>query len=156
MYTALIAAAVMIIFVLSGIAVYLHLKLHKRQKQIAEAEKEQEKNTAQKIAQIQKDIRFLAKAYLDEQVELNEASLRIHHLANYLGLDEQQRKLYAPFDAVAQQISHIPTHQGWKSLDKSERKHYQSVFSNLETEHSESAKSAALKITEESQTPYLH
>lgn len=156
MHPAWIIAALVIIAVLAATAIYLHLKLYKQKQRLAEVEREQAENTAKKVQQIQNDIRFLARAYIDDQVELNEASLRIHHLVNYLGLDEQQRKIFESFDAVAREIQNIPTHEEWKSLDKRARRVHEVTFLKLEDQHAEEAKRAALKICQQTKQTYLH
>lgn len=155
MQTFLLTSALIVIGILVVIAIYLNIKLYKRKAHIRKEEQKQQQKQAKKIQQIQMDIRFIAKAYLAEQVELNEASLRIHHLANYLGLDEQQRKPYSVFDTIATQIQAVPTHDEWKSLDKKTRRKYEAMFFELESNYSTRAKESANEIASSEKETYL-
>jgi hypothetical protein len=132
-----------IVIALAAIAVYLHWKIRVQTKKAKALQAEQDAKTAEKILQIQKDVQFIAKAYLSDQVELSEASLRIHHLVNCIGLSESQRATIAAFDAVATQIKDIPTHQAWKDLTKEEQKNFRNLFNELENKHGNEAKRLA-------------
>jgi len=156
MHIAWLIAAFTIIVALSAIAIHLHLKLHRQRKRMEEAQREQAEKLERKTQEIHRDIRFLARAYLDDQAELNEVSLRIHHLVNYLSLEDDQRSLYHVFDSVTQQIEHIPTHENWKSLDKASRSKYQKEFIRIESEFAHQAKISAKSICDEKQKSHLH
>jgi hypothetical protein len=156
MLTVWIIAGTLIIVGLASTAVYFQLKLYQQRKRIEQVQHEQAELASQKMLQIQKDIRFLAKAYLDEQVELNELSLRIHHLANCLQLDDEDRGVYRVFDRIAEEIKDIPTHSEWKNLDKATRKKHQKRFIQLESEHKSEAKISAELICGERQSASLH
>ncbi|MFT7559791.1 MAG: hypothetical protein ACI93R_001706 [Flavobacteriales bacterium] len=145
-----------IIMILTGIAAYLHFKLYKQRKKVSIAEKEQQQKLQQKTQQRHQDIQFLARAYLEDQVELNEVSIRIHQLANFLELNTEERKPYSVFDTIAEQLQHVPTHNGWKTLDKSTRISYQALFESLNKEHRENAKLQAEGISKLAPSTLIH
>lgn len=148
MHLYLILFALLIIVVLTAIAGNLLWKLRKQNQKAELAFKEQEQKAAAKVVQTQKDIQFIAKAYLARQVDLSEASLRIHHLANCLGLEGNQRVKVSVFDTVATEIGHIPTHQAWRTLNKEDKTGFRKLFSKLETQYSEQAKLLAKPLAE--------
>jgi len=139
----LVVAAATIIIILSVIAGRLVWKLKKQTDKTHEFNEAINQRAAEKIIQIQNDVQFIAKAYLASQVELSEASLRIHNLVNLLGFEGDLRAKVSVFDDVANEIGHIPTHQNWKNLSKEEKKAFRAVFEQLEEKYGERAKQLA-------------
>ncbi|WP_370978472.1 DUF2489 domain-containing protein [Agaribacterium sp. ZY112] len=143
-----LSLATLIIIALAAYAISLHLKLHKRQKEIQKTEQDVAKQITEKQLSARKDIGFLALAYINEQVELAEVSLRISKLAQYLELDEQQQTHYQVFNEVASTIANIPTHKQWKQLSKKDKAAHQRTFKQLEELHTDNAKISAQQIVD--------
>jgi len=156
MNTLLLWIAVGIIVILIAVAIYYLVKLKRHQNKVNKALSEQQQAYSEKMAQIKRDIAFLARAYTDDQIELNEVSLRIHHLLNLLSLENAQREAFRPFDSVAKEINTIPTHGNWKALEKKERRSYEKLFLELESRYSGEAKVAASKISETTLNTLVH
>lgn len=145
-------AAVMIIIALSFIAIYYLAKLKQQTKRQRQALDQLEKSAEQKYQKIRRDIVFIAQAFLEDQVELPEASLRISRLADLIVRDEDQRKTFEVFDKISNRIKDIPTHENWKQLSRQERKKHELTLKKLSDEYSVSAKTSAEIIVKQSKS----
>lgn len=148
----LLVAALLIIIVLCGVAVYYLIQVNKQKKKQAEALLSIEKQANEKYQKIRQDIVFIAKAYLSDQVELPEASLRISKLVDLVIDERESREIYSVFDGIADEISNIPTHQGWKDLSRQERRDHSKKMQDLTELHRDAAKYAAKQIIQQEKT----
>jgi len=145
----IITAALAVILILCGIAIFYLVKLGKQKKKQSEALLEIEKQANEKYQKIRQDIVFIANSFLNDQVELPEASLRISRLADLVIDKRESRDLYSVFDKIARELSNIPTHQDWKDLTKQERKKHNAKMQDLTQLNTDAAKLAARKIVSE-------
>ena len=140
--TLLLIAGLLLIAALAGYAVYLWRKVWRREQQLAEMQ-------AQQHAALAADLRVLAGSLLDEQVPLIEGAIRIKVLLdNYdstLGQDPRCQVFQVLFAETAQ----VPTHDAWKALDRSERRHHEARFSALELQHKAEARRSARWLLDE-------
>lgn len=132
----LLSAGVLIIVGLGGYAWFLWQQVWARRKAVAEQQIQHQRSR-------EEDLRVLAKALLEERLPLIEGGLRIKVLLdNYdspLRLDPNCKI----FQVLYQATAHIPTHDAWKALDKSERRRHEATFSALEHQHKTEARQAA-------------
>ena len=153
--TLLISGAVVIVVVLAAVAGYYQFKVHALNKKRAQQQAELEQASADKKLKLKDDIVFIARAYLADQVELPEASLRISKLADVIEVPLDERGHYQVFDRVAKQIEGIPTHEEWKALDKKVRKSHEKLLFSLSSKHGDEARAAAQAISDAAH-PTLH
>ena len=147
MHSLIYLSAASIVLALAAYAIWLHLKLTKQQKRSKQLLAEQEIAAEKNMQRIHSDIKFLATAYINAQVDLPEVSLRISKLLDCLQLNTEQRQAFQVFDNVRMLIEEIPTHQDWKALDKSTKKQHQQTFANIEKNYAEDAKATAIHIS---------
>jgi len=140
--TLLLIAGLLLIVALAGYALHLWRKVWRREQQLAEMQ-------AQQHASLAADLRVLAGSLLDEQVPLIEGAIRIKVLLdNYdstLGQDPRCQVFQVLFAETAQ----VPTHDAWKALDRSERRHHEARFSALELQHKAEARRSARWLLDE-------
>ncbi|MCP9339541.1 DUF2489 domain-containing protein [Stutzerimonas xanthomarina] len=140
--TLLLIAALLLVAVLAGYALHLWRKVWRREQQLADMQSQQ--HTA-----LAADLRVLAGSLLDEQVPLIEGAIRIKVLLdNYdatLGQDPRCQVFQVLFEETAQ----VPTHEAWKALDRSERRHHEARFSALELQHKAEARRSARWLLDE-------
>ncbi|HAW23497.1 MAG: DUF2489 domain-containing protein [Gammaproteobacteria bacterium] len=140
--TLLLIAGLLLIVALAGYALHLWRKVWRREQQLAEMQ-------AQQHAALAADLRVLAGSLLDEQVPLIEGAIRIKVLLdNYdstLGQDPRCQVFQVLFAETAQ----VPTHDAWKALDRSERRHHEARFSALELQHKAEARRSARWLLDE-------
>ncbi len=142
----LLALGLLSIAVLSGIALYLHFQLHRqRVRQRAQAE-EMQAAVEKKQEEAKTSIRLIARAYLVDDVELAEASVRIHHLLGYVDMDEEARNEVRAFDEVAKRIAHIPMLEQWRALDRETRDHHRETIAQVESEFEDFARKSAERL----------
>lgn len=150
--------AILIIAFLAGYAVLLLIRIRAQTKRHQEVEQTAQKNWQEKKARINTDIIIIARAYIEEQVELPEACLRIYKLNNIVRDDNNleqnstvnQVELIEPsmsvFNEVSDKLSNIPTHDAWKALDKKTKAKFQKTLHQLSSDYHDAVKSACEKL----------
>lgn len=142
----LIVLFLLIIVVLTSVAAYLHWQLYRKRKALKLQQHNYEHSLQQKKREAAQSIEVIARCYIDDQVELGEAALRLHHLLQYFEFDEDIRNQLKVFDEIAARIAHIPVLQNWKSLDKQSKANHRLTLEKIDAEFSVFAKDAARKI----------
>ena len=135
-----------IILALSVFAGKLQWQVHTKNKQAAAKQARLDESRKEQREKMLSSLHIIARAYLSGQAELAEASLRIHHLLNYLDVDGEQRETFVAFDKVASALAHIPIREDWKALNKSERAAYRKTIERMESEFADFAKNSALAL----------
>ncbi|MFC3607441.1 DUF2489 domain-containing protein [Stutzerimonas tarimensis] len=139
---ALVALALLVIGGLGFYAYRLWRQVWRRERQQTDAE-------ASRRASLAEHLRVLASSLLDEQVPLIEGAIRIKVLIdNYdmtLGQDPRCQVFHQLYDAT----EHVPTHAGWKALDRDERRRHEANFSALELKHKAEARRSARWLLDE-------
>lgn len=103
----------------------------------------------QKVSEsLQGDLRILCNSLLTDQVPWVEGCIRIKVILEHYDFALSRTADYAVFTLVSDAIAHIPTHDAWKALDKSERKTHEATFSSLEQSHRQDSLSAARQLLE--------
>lgn len=121
-----------IVVVLSGVAIFLHWRLHKVKKQIKTRQADAERQHMLGRQQLNQSIQIICRALLDGQVEYAEASLRVSKLMDQLAVNGPAREEFVAFDKMAQAISHIPILDAWKQLPKAQKKEFTSQIEQQE------------------------
>lgn len=97
---------------------------------------------------LEQDIRFLAQSMLNGQLPFIEGSIRIKVLLdNYTGPRRDGLQI-GVFERIYDSTAHIPTHQGWKDLNKAERELHQRTMETLERDHKDEVERAARQLSE--------
>lgn len=144
----LLVLLLLIVIVLAAVAAYLHWQLYRKRQQLKLQQRNYEHSLQDKKREAATSIDVIARCYIDDQVELGEAALRLHHLLQYFEFDETTRNQLKVFDEVAARIAHIPVLQAWKSLDRESKAQHRVTLENLDTEFSVFAKDAAQRLLE--------
>ncbi|GAB3373581.1 DUF2489 domain-containing protein [Azotobacter armeniacus] len=138
----LLLAALLIVLALSGVAFVLWRRVWLRQKARKAAE-------AERHAQFAEHLRILAGSLLDGQLPLVEGAIRIKALLEHYDPQLNQSERCRVFRELCEVTAHIPTHAAWKSLSRTERRHYEALFTSLELQHKAAARSTARWLLEE-------
>lgn len=146
MPTALYIAAGAIIATLASIAAYLHWQLHKKQKKTLQWQQQQDALLQKKRDEAAHSLTFIAKAYIANQVELAEASIRISHLLDHVDISAEQRQSLAAFDQVAGKLAHIPILKEWKKISKKDKAKHLKTIAQTEKQFEDFALDAAQKL----------
>lgn len=143
--TPTLAALVVAVLVIAGLAFYAH-HLWRR---VWQGERQRVEAESRRQAALADDLRVLASSLLDEQVPLIEGAIRIKVLIdnydNSLGQDPHCQVFHQLYEAT----EHVPTHGGWKALDRDERRRHEANFSALELKHKAEARRSARWLLDE-------
>jgi type II secretory pathway pseudopilin PulG len=112
------------------------------------AGKQREQREAERNERLAADIRFLSQSLLEGQVPLIEGTIRIKVLLdNYSGPRRSGLQIDI-FERVYDSTSHIPTHQGWKDLPRSERDQYRAHMDEIERTQRPEIERAAQQLSQ--------
>ena len=121
----LLILAGLVILVLGAFALYYH---RKAQRHIQDIEQQQEEERRQAQENLDKrnnvliaDIRFIANSMLQDQCELTEGVLRIHHLSDRLDSDIMRQVQFSNLHQHFNQTSDMPILEAYKALSKRDR-----------------------------------
>ena len=132
-----------IILILTCTAIRLQWQVNARNKANTTLLKQQNAAIAAKRADTMNSLNFIARALLEGQVELAEASIRISHLLDHTGIDETRRDTFNVFDQVSKKIAHIPILKEWKALSKTEKQKHLATIASTEEHYRDFSKEAA-------------
>ena len=145
----LIAAGLLAIAGLS-VVIARHLRtLRARQLQQQQLAQKQQAFLAQRHTNMVESIRIIAMAVEADQVEYSEACLRIKGLLDYVAPELLDDPQYAVFQTMHDAISHMPTHQARKDMQKSDPKAVRRMDKEryaLEQQHADAILAAARAI----------
>lgn len=120
--------ALLIIAALSAYALILWKRVWHNQattKQVTEA----------RLQSIKNDLVIIAKSYQAHQLPTIEGAIRLKVLLdNFDPLYSQQPEFHV-LHQIYEATQHIPTHDAWKALPKTEKKQYEQLFHQLESTH---------------------
>ena len=108
LHISLLIAALLIIAVLAGYAVYLLRKVREQEARMQQEEAEAELQLRQHQQELVKDIRFIARSVLQEQCDISEGVLRLEYLLRGLDPDMWQRNELESLRDHHQEISDMP------------------------------------------------
>lgn len=136
----------LIVIVLSVIAYRSVSQLRQQQLDIARAKEAHEQRQIEKLNYVTDSIHVIAQCYLQQQVDLPEASIRLAKCLDQLPLSCGDKQDYGVFFQINEAIKHIPTHDAWKSLHKSERMKFQIQLADIIHQYEDFAIAAAEKL----------
>lgn len=142
----LLNAMFMVVLVLVLIAVFYRYKLYLLNRRIRENEVQREQQAKALRETVNQSIQIICRSLLAEQVESAEASLRISALLDRLGVPSHEREQYVAIDTMAASIRHIPILEGWKALDRKERRQYELLIYQKQSELDDFIRDAARKM----------
>lgn len=146
MMTVWLVAGALIIFVLAVIAIYYQVRVFQQGRKQREWQLELEGKEQVAQSEARKSIAFICRAFLAEQVECAEASIRISHLADRLDLDDVERAPYLVFDKVRAALDHIPIKDAWRNLDKKTKRGHRRIIEKTEKDYHAFALEAARQV----------
>ena len=129
-----IAGAALVVATLAGYAVYLQVKLTKRDHQRAAWRREVEEVVQDRTDKITNSIAVIASAMLAEQMSLSECCLRLSALLNQLGPVAADARFQSVHKA-AEELSHIPILAQWKQLKFRERMMFMKEMETVEAKY---------------------
>ncbi len=121
MYWTLIFVAIAIILTLSVIAGYYLLKLRGVKQQQNEQIQLNRQAWLDSQEELAGDIRFIAKAMVQQQCEITEGCLRLKVLMDRLDETLQHQTQYQTIQLHYQKTAHMPHHQAYKALTKKQQ-----------------------------------
>lgn len=139
-------AAGFVILVLAIVAGYYHYLLHQKNKQLRANEKSLQESFAKKRIENLRSVHIIARAVIDDQVTLTEASIRINALMPVLGLDKHVEEEFSVFRQLAEATAHIPILDKWKALPKKQKRAYDAERENIESDFRDFVVAASEKI----------
>lgn len=135
-------AALAIIGLLAGYALWLWRQVWQRQRQ-------QQAQDRQQRERLGEDLRILASSLLDGQLPMIEGAIRIKVLIDNYDTTLSQSAHSAVFHSLYAATADVPTHAAWQALSAEERTQYRSRFAALEREHGEALRTAAKWLLEQ-------
>ncbi len=142
----LLLAGLLIILPLALYALFLWRRVWARQRAIREAERARRERLGS-------DLRILAGSLLDEQLPLIEGAIRIKVLIDNYDTALSNNPRCQVFHQLFEATAHVPTHTAWKALERSERRHHEARFIELELQHKAAARAGARWLLEEALPP---
>ncbi|ACO78146.1 hypothetical protein AvCA_19350 [Azotobacter vinelandii CA] len=143
----LLPVALLILLALSIVALVLWRRVWLREKARKAAERERR-------AQLAEHLRILAGSLLDDQLPLIEGAIRIGALLEHYDPHLHRSERLQVFRELSEATAHIPTHEAWKALSRTERRQYEVLFSSLELKHKAAARSSARWLLAEGLTAH--
>lgn len=144
----LIFAAAFILVVLLVIAFYYQFLLYRKHKQQNVLQYEREQKASSRRVHNADSIVLLARAVLDNQVSMTEASIRINALKPTLDLSPDVEQDLVVFSQLAEATAHIPILDKWRGLSRKEQVAFDMERAQIETKFETFVLAAAKKITE--------
>ncbi|ETI61080.1 DUF2489 domain-containing protein [Marinomonas profundimaris] len=92
-------------------------------------------------------IRVLLKVAGTDEINWIEASIRVKHLLDQLGIDLSDHDDVSAFYIVTEKTLHIPTHEQWKALPKEAKAKFSNEMDKYEKEHAEHLMRAKQSLT---------
>ncbi len=145
----LVYAAIAVIAILIAVAAYYHVKLYNKNVKHAENEAELSKTLAENRLKNINSVEIIARAVLDDQVTLTEASIRINALVQAIRLEDDKAKELSVFRQLAEATAHIPILEKWKALSKKEKRDYDKERESIETNFRDFVVAASKLIVDE-------
>ena len=153
----IIAAAITLIVVLCGIAVYYLVKLHQAKKAQQQAIAQGEAAWRDKQKEIASDLRFIASGMVQEQCEITEGCMRLTVLMDRLDENLRFKPEYSAIKAHFEATAHMPTHDAYKALTPKQRFELDKQRFSLEKKNKSAVlKDAKILATERFQVLELH
>ncbi len=141
-----IYVGIAVIAILITIAAYYHVKLYNKNVKHSENEAELRKTLAENRQKNINSVEIIARAVLDDQVTLTEASIRINALVQAIRLEEDKAKELSVFRQLAEATAHIPILEKWKALSRKEKRDYEKERESIEANFRDFVKAASEKI----------
>ncbi|GEM_PF-504702 len=83
-------------------------------------------------SKLAEDLKILCSSLLDEQMPWVEGCIRLKVILEHYNFELSHDEQYAVFQEVFVATEHIPTHEAWKALDRSEKRKHEETFAALE------------------------
>ncbi len=141
-----IYAAIAVIAILVAMAAYYHVRLYNKNVKLSENEAELRKTLADNRQKNINSVEIIARAVLDDQVTLTEASIRINALIQAIRLEEDKAKELSVFRQLAEATAHIPILEKWKALSRKEKRDYEKERESIEDNFRDFVVAASEKI----------
>lgn len=135
-----------IVAILAAVAGYYHVLLYRKNKKASVAEKALAYELDERHKRNKNSIVIIARAVIDDQVSLTEASIRIHTISQSMQVADSAREALSVFRQVAEATAHIPILEKWRELPKKQKAAYDLERAKVEDDFREFAVEAARKI----------
>lgn len=133
------------VMVSAGLLVYIFKHTHKQKEQRqAQARQEQLKN--ERWQEAVQSVRVLAMAIEQGQIDLSEGAIRIHGLLQVVAPELLDHERYRVFRKMAEETSHMPTHEERNNADKQDVQRMDQEKLALEKKHNDELQQAAYAI----------
>lgn len=146
--TNLLYVGLALVLVLSVVAIYYLVLVHKKRKRDQHNEAELKTALDERRKRNETSIQVIARAVLDDQVSLTEASIRINTISQSMNLNPSTMDALMVFRQVAEATAHIPILDKWRELSKKEQTAFDIERAKIEDNFREFANDAAKKIVE--------
>ena len=145
----LLAAASVVLAVVAG-SMWLRVWQQKKQRHQQQQQLAQERaiNEQNRLAHIHESINVITAAVLDDQCPLTEGCIRLAVLLDNLPLNCSSKHEYSVLFEMYQATRHIPTHEGWNALSRSERRQFEREMKDLENQHEARVRTVLTAIKE--------
>ncbi|WP_086931463.1 DUF2489 domain-containing protein [Agarilytica rhodophyticola] len=141
--------ACIVVAVLMGVAIYYNVLLFRKNKENKAAELAFQEELRSRRNKNINSINIIARAVLDDQVSLTEASIRINALLPTLNLDNKTLNDLSVFRQLSEATAHIPILEKWKALSRKEKLSFDKEREKIESNFRDFVIEAARKIVQE-------
>tara|TARA_R110000868_G_scaffold291466_1_gene551830 strand:+ start:141 stop:611 length:471 start_codon:yes stop_codon:yes gene_type:complete len=139
-------AGLVIIAVLSGVAAYYWMLVYRKQRSDQQKTEALQDALNERRGRNRESIVILARALLDDQVSLTEASIRINALLPSLSLSQASQEKLSVFQQLAEATAHIPILERWKALPRKDKQAFDKEREVIEAKYREFVYAAAKNI----------
>ncbi len=139
-------AGLVIIAVLSGVAAYYWVLVYRKQRSDQQKTEALQDALNERRGRNRESIVILARALLDDQVSLTEASIRINALLPSLSLNQASQEKLSVFQQLAEATAHIPILERWKALPRKDKQAFDKEREVIEAKYREFVYAAAKNI----------
>lgn len=126
MWSLVIGVGAVILFILAIVAIVMWIKVFKLEALRKAELQEQERLGDQKIAQhrikLNKDIKVVAQAFLNDELSPTETALRLGYMLDQLGVDAVSHSQFAVILELREKTQHIPILAKWRALTLKEQR----------------------------------
>lgn len=126
MWSLVIGVGAVILFILAIVAIVVWIKVFKLEALRKAELQEQERLGDQKIAQhrikLNKDIKVVAQAFLNDELSPTETALRLGYMLDQLGVDAVSHSQFAVILELREKTQHIPILAKWRALTLKEQR----------------------------------
>ncbi len=148
-----LAAAALVVLVLSSVAIYYHWRLYQQRRQVEERRRKAEQERAGQRQRVLRSIEIICRAMISDQVTLTEGCIRVSVLFRALDFDEKQLNPFSVFFDMESATAHIPILDDWRKLSRKQQNMFDNERESIEAKYRDFVLDAAQRFLNQGVLP---